>query len=339
MPRIDVSILDSVFYLYETDYDANEGIQTGGTGFFVGVQSERFPERSDVYAITCKHIVKPNDHTGFTSAPVIRLNTKSGEFDIIPLETSDWYSFQDIFPNELHDIAVHELGDLDISHKINFVVRPQWFGAVDQLIETGPGDDVFMVGRYFDHDGYQKNRPSVRFGNISIMPHHQEKLPHWEGYGEISYIVEMRSVSGYSGSPVYLYEHGFRSIVDEDSGKPMLKPEAVIRSLLGIQWSQPPREEYHEELNRYVKVFAGMNNVIPAIYIYLLLDWEVFKMHRQANDEKYAREQKKRPPQIPTGGNREKKPFTEEDFEEVLRKVSRQDTPEEKARKKKKKAG
>ncbi len=59
MPRIPEQLLQIVFYPYETEDDAINGEQTRGTGFFEGIQSERFPERSDIYAITCKHMVNP----------------------------------------------------------------------------------------------------------------------------------------------------------------------------------------------------------------------------------------------------------------------------------------
>lgn len=323
MPRIPEESLQCVFYLYETEDDAIYGVQTGGTGFFVGVQSTRFPERSDVYAITCKHIVKPQEGTGFVPSPVIRLNTRLGNFDTIPLETRDWYTFEEIFPDEKHDIAIHELGSIHSDHIVVFILRPQLSSETEiKKYEVGVGDDVFMVGRYIDHDGRQRNRPSVRFGNISMMPDESERLYHWEGYEEVSYIVEMRSVSGYSGSPVYAYELGFEQPLKIKSD---MKTAVLMRLLLGMQWSQPPHEEYHAEMNRYIKVYAGMSNVIPAWYIDRMLDWEVFKMHRKENDEKYAQEQEKKRTQLPTGANRETKPLTKEAFHEVLRKVSRPD--------------
>ena len=67
MPRIPNLMLENVSYLYETDEDAQLGTKTGGTGFWIGVQSEEFPERSDVYGVTCKHVVKPKDPKGCIS--------------------------------------------------------------------------------------------------------------------------------------------------------------------------------------------------------------------------------------------------------------------------------
>jgi hypothetical protein len=33
-----------------------------------------------------------------------------------------------------------------------------------------PGDEVFLYGRLVTHDGQQRNKPVVRFGNISMFP-------------------------------------------------------------------------------------------------------------------------------------------------------------------------
>ena len=67
---------------------------------------------------------------------------------------------------------------------------------------VGPGDDVFFVGRFISQQGQQRNTPTVRQGVISMLPH--EKVPSWEGTPVDSFLVEARSLSGYSGSPVFL---------------------------------------------------------------------------------------------------------------------------------------
>lgn len=36
--------------------------------------------------------------------------------------------------------------------------------------EFGPGDDVFMVGRFMDHAGKDRNHPALRCGNIAMNP-------------------------------------------------------------------------------------------------------------------------------------------------------------------------
>lgn len=59
-----------------------------------------------------------------------------------------------------------------------------------------------MVGRFVNHEGKQRNLPSVRFGNISMMPY--EPVRTSRGLLQEVFLVESRSLPGYSGSPVFL---------------------------------------------------------------------------------------------------------------------------------------
>lgn len=70
---------------------------------------------------------------------------------------------------------------------------------------VGPGDDVFVVGRFINSQGKLRNIPSVRFGNIAQMP--LKPIEQGRVFGEFqqeSFLVEARSISGFSGSPVFL---------------------------------------------------------------------------------------------------------------------------------------
>src|SRR5215510_3828162 len=40
----------------------------------------------------------------------------------------------------------------------------------DRTGPLGVGSDVFMIGRFIDHDGGQTTRPAARFGHISVLP-------------------------------------------------------------------------------------------------------------------------------------------------------------------------
>src|SRR5439155_10139424 len=139
-------------YLYESDVDARNATQYGGTGFLVGVESSRFPRYFSLYAVTCKHVVKSSDEP----YPVIRINTKSGKSDVIGLSSDDWIAFDDVYPNEQHDIAVHEIGITPLSSKYeaSFMELGDAFISKEAVLKynIGIGDDVYMLGRYIDHD-------------------------------------------------------------------------------------------------------------------------------------------------------------------------------------------
>ena len=89
-------------------------------------------------------------------------------------------------------------------------------------LNIGPGDDVFMIGRFINRDGGQENTPSVRFGNISMMALRGHNAPQF-----IS--VEMRSMGGYSGSPAIVYIPPFALRPEKSS----IGPESYF-FLLGV---------------------------------------------------------------------------------------------------------
>src|SRR5260370_1057024 len=66
------------------------------------------------------------------------------------------------------------------------------------------GGSGFLVGRFVNHEGRQKNSPSVRFGNLAMMPGEPVYHKHSESQGEESFLVDIRTISGYSGSPVFV---------------------------------------------------------------------------------------------------------------------------------------
>jgi len=76
-----------------------------------------------------------------------------------------------------------------------------------QINRVGAGDDTFMVGRFINHAGKQRNTPSIRFGNIAMLPFEKVKLDNAANhYEQEAFLVETRSISGFSGSPVFVYQ-------------------------------------------------------------------------------------------------------------------------------------
>src|SRR5208337_5394725 len=76
--------------------------------------------------------------------------------------------------------------------------------ATEEIVSEygiGVGDDVFMVGRFINHEGSPTYLPATRFGNISVMPFPILKSPQ-KGP---SYCIDMHSRPGFSGSPVFVY--------------------------------------------------------------------------------------------------------------------------------------
>jgi hypothetical protein len=191
VPRIPDDTLDSVIYLYPSVADAESGEKVGGTGFLVGIPSEVHEGVTYQYAVTNSHVIREGN------SPVIRLNTQDGATDVLELSRDDWVHHQ-----YGDDLAVCPLEFSLDTHKFSLLAR-DWFLTKEEMDEydIGPGDDVFMAGRFVQHEGRQRNTPVVRFGNLSMMPY--EPVTNMRGIKQESFIVEMRSLSGFSGSPVF----------------------------------------------------------------------------------------------------------------------------------------
>jgi hypothetical protein len=192
MPRIDDRLLDSVIYFYASEKSANAGERLGGSGFVVGIPSNTYPGKLYIYAITNAHVIEE----GFTT---LRFNNTEGQFVIVQTKVTDW---------EYHHDEGVDLAACSLTIPSNIYIFPinieKWFltpSAIDEF-KIGIGDETFTVGRFINHEGEQKNLPSVRFGNISMMPYEPVA---YKGRTHEAFLIEARSIPGYSGSPVFVH--------------------------------------------------------------------------------------------------------------------------------------
>ncbi|MGB8898456.1 MAG: serine protease [Methylocella sp.] len=192
MPHIPQNVINSVFYLYASREDAESGRDPGGTGFIVSYESA--DGANQFYAVTNWHVVCD----GQEAYPVIRLNKNGGGIDIIDLDCSEW----EFLPGK-YDVAVRPI-NIDINIHDASVISSNLFAA-PYRDKIGIGEDVFMIGLYVDHGGVTTNVPSARFGNISMLPNEQATIEQPTGYNGISYVADMHSRTGFSGSPVFVY--------------------------------------------------------------------------------------------------------------------------------------
>jgi hypothetical protein len=141
----------------------------------------------------------------------------------------------------------------------------------------GIGDTVFIVGRFVNHEGKQKNTPSVRFGQISMMPDEPVDSP-FSGKPQECFLVDAKTRCGYSGSPAFVYFSRESYRQDYDPQHPIYSAAPWASWLLGIEWGQIPEpikvstspskgsksmkgKEQAEE--GYISVGTGMAGVIP----------------------------------------------------------------------------
>jgi hypothetical protein len=280
MPIVPYNILNSVFYLYRNRADAEAGTDAGGTGFFLAMPTD--DGLGHHYGVTNWHVAVRN---GFSC---VRINTTSGP-EVIEFDPADW-----IFEANRDDIAVVPLS-------IRRQAQIAWFVGTQVILtreheaheRIGPGDDVFMVGRFVDLDMRETNVPSVRFGNISTRP---VAIPQPTGYKEgLSYCVDMHSRTGYSGSPVFVYRTPDNTLEWTVTGE-RIQTSVSMFLLLGIHWGQFSEQlpikrrkksaQQQSHLSRdlyeeYIEGMSGMTCVIPAWRIAELLSHDTLRKKRE----------------------------------------------------------
>lgn len=347
VPRIPQQYLDCSIYLYDSRMAAEAGERLGGSGCLVrlithsGWDDERYKRTGrgmivyppHIYAVTNRHVVEGG-------CPVIRLNTIDDEIDVLELEQDDW-----ILHPEGDDLAVAAIDLPNGRHKYHPLDPGEFITRYD-VTGLGAGDDTFMVGRFISHAGRQRNTPSLRFGSIAMLPFEKVRLEN--GFMQEAFLVETRSISGYSGSPVFVY-------------RPTQKTTAFNIPNVHPTWEDPYAEKYKEfevtsitdpvgrpallgidcghvrnrepilnaegkphQYGWHVETNTGMAIVIPAWRLYDLLNKPEFVMAREEKDKKY-REEKEAEKQSSSVAFDVAKPddFTADDYMEALKRASR----------------
>jgi hypothetical protein len=172
---------------------------------------------------------------------------------------------------------------------------------------------------FFDHSGASRNIPSARFGNISMLPNELATITQPTKYKGVSFVIDMHSRTGFSGSPVFVYrtfgsdltatfgshfddlEVEFNEIEIEPSrmgamggirsqsfsgrlrgSRGKLRSNNLLR-LLGIHWGQFDERWQIKQSSAetpYVKGMSGMSCVIPAWQILEVLNLPELKSRR-----------------------------------------------------------
>lgn len=257
MPRIPDNFLHCVIYMYPSEEAAKKGVAAGGTGFLISLPSLKHQGGRYTYAVTNSHVIAE------AKSPVIRLNALDTTAVTLPLQTRNWLHHPDG-----DDVAVALLPAFSPS-EVQFAIVPVEQFLTKETVarwDIGPGDETFMVGRFVAHDGRQRNTPSARFGNISMMP--WDPVPHPRGIKQESFLVETRSLGGYSGSPVFVH-------IPPATHRPNLNPTIGPMQgpwLLGIDWGHLPTFETVRESDEKTVVpqkwkvpsNSGQMAVVPA---------------------------------------------------------------------------
>jgi hypothetical protein len=196
MPRIPPGWLGAIVYIYPSVDDAENERQVGASGFMASILTEgpADPTRSVLYAVT-------NSHAVASGTPVIRINRANGGVIILPVPIDHWVHHPD---ND--DLAAAPLPWMPESISVSVPLKMMLTREDLAREGFGPGDEAFFFGRYVDLGGREENQPVVRFGNVSRI----QGDPIWQperSYAQEAILVEARSLSGFSGSPVCVYSN------------------------------------------------------------------------------------------------------------------------------------
>lgn len=333
---IPPEFLGCCIYIYPSEESAKSGkLSVGGSGFLVGVPLKENTSYIQFYAVTNRHVIEkiPN--------PVLRLNTYAGKFECLKTNRLRWKNHDGA--DSPDDLAVCPI---EIDPKDHDFIPIIVDGFIDQEIKAKwlyPGDEVFMIGRFFSQEGTDRNTPSVRFGNISMLP--VEPMKNRWGNDQDAYLVEHRSLPGYSGSPVFVY-------IDPSKPRPpewhtpvhaRYRPEFHGPWLLGIDFChindfEPVRQDDEKKTiadpKQWVKSHTGMAGVIPAWKVLELLNTDELRMQREKDDAEITAHNKSSHLTFDSRSDDSEEVeqlsanFSQSDFESALRKVSRKITPE-----------
>lgn len=255
MPLLDPSQLRGTVFLYPSRAAALNHDRIGGTGFFVGRKNRLVENNWVPYLVSNTHVINGG-------ASVARFNRQDGSTAIIELHPSDWipHPTADVAAVCIMGVGDWRAEDVTYSPEEDFITPAK----IEQW-RIGVGDEVFMVGRFLNHQGKNLIRPAARFGSISMM---QEDI--WNsalGHEEESIAVEMRSRTGFSGSPVKVYRNGATNIS-------MFHPVDWLYGLLGVNWGYIYDKDTKEN--------SWLNGVVPAWKISEVLDSPVLAKKQQA---------------------------------------------------------
>lgn len=305
VPRIPDFILNSIVYLYRDRDEAETGAEFGASGFLMGELSAANEKCSHIYVITNKHVVE-----GKFCSPVVRMNLKhpGSGFErtlVVDFKESNWVT------DPKNDLAACMLPPDFVTDNIQFALLARDFVMTEKQFQEqnyGPGDQVVYIGRFVGHAGKYENTPSVRFGNISMNPNEREPVIYDTDdatrRSQVGFMVEARSRSGYSGSPVFtLNQH----VVND---KRAVWPQMDMR-LLGVDWGHLPEKVFLTDPQGYfhgsrwqVEVHAGMMGVIPAWHLLDFLDTAPRLIEQRKQDDiLYAAYTATGVPDVSSGGD------------------------------------
>lgn len=310
MPRLHPKFDTCTFFLFRlapTDQDPERIVGPCGTGFFVSREWRSNRARRHVYAVTNWHVAVDD------GASIIRLNTANGGAHPLRFNPEDWQ----YLPNK-DDVAVIDVtDDLEgVPTEILDIPEERMFGIPERIRDNaiGPGEDGFMIGLFAGDGETKQNHPVTRFGNLARLATDKAPLMQANGAMRPVHIMDMRSRTGHSGSPVFIYrtpnadlsellgEHGtylqnitnnlFLYLIGVHVGQTKEDADVEVSRRL-VQIQEPERLGDFIKEGDVISIPSGLTMVAPVYAISELLETKYFRDIRMAREDKHKGDRRK----------------------------------------------
>jgi len=236
-----------------------------GTAFLVAEPIENtdyiFP-----YIVTAKHLIEDVRRYGIDEKVYLRVNQRDGNFRFIATDIKSWIFHPD---DPFVDVAVLPLVlPAELDYRAFPIAGAVTKGRIPNL-GIGVGDEIFLVGLFIYHAGTGKNIPIIRVGNIAAMP--EEPVQTAKGLMD-AYLIEVRSIGGLSGSPVFVHLPPVR--FHEDRPKFLQRDYFYLLGLIyGHYWDLPEsasdatlgEDALKETINTGIAIVIPASKIIEII--------------------------------------------------------------------------
>ncbi len=256
---IDLRLVGTVFF---AAYLPEIPLPAGGT--LIGAVTR-------LYAVTARHVIEPLKNAGLDRVWLRVNNAALGKRDI-PTRIQDW---------EFHSDDAVDLAAIDLQSGAqptaddNQWAYPLAYSARGDLItqrKVAGGHEVFIAGLFSRNKGHDTNIPIIRVGNIAALP--GEKLATELGLAD-GYLVEIRSLGGLSGSPVFVH------IEDWDRGPQNAARYDPQYRLLGVMHGHHDLDLSNEDdapsKDKVRDIHSGISLITPVEKVFEVLNKPVFR--------------------------------------------------------------
>jgi hypothetical protein len=215
------------------------------------------------YLITCEHCIEKSVLARFSNGQSISIDQRQW----CKSPTGD-----DVVAFDITDMVLRAQGD------IGYIDIGNAVGRMDS--NFGIGSDLYMLGLSLDERDIGENVPRARFGNLSAFANDRVLIRQGNNAERPCHLGDMRSRTGFSGSPVI----GYMEMPALDAR------ENYKYGLFGIHSAQHGERIslFTESDAKAVEIPSSMTRIVPAWKIEELLEHPTLVAQREARKRSTA---------------------------------------------------